>query len=72
MGFLEFLMLCGIVIAALCGVGQAINEIRTGKDSRTPEQRLMDATISDGVTRVGSVLDAVNANARGRKPATRM
>ncbi len=39
-----------------------------GADNRTSEQRLMETTISDNVTRVGAVLDAVNAEARGRKP----
>ncbi len=42
----------------------------SGVDGRSDGQKLMDTRIGDRVTSVGSVLDAVNAQARGRDSKT--
>lgn len=61
-----FLVFGGIfcLIWMIGGMQDAAN----GVDRRSPEQKLMDTHIGDRVTTLGAALDAVNAEARGRRP----
>lgn len=69
---LIYAAIIGVII--LFGGVYVVNTIRDavkGIDRRTPEQKLLDTTLTDRVTRLGSAFEAMNAFARGEKPKTR-
>jgi hypothetical protein len=57
----------GLFMLFCIGFSDGIDQAN-GTDNRTDAERLMKTHIGDGVTTVGSALDAVNAKARGRAP----
>lgn len=70
MSFTTILVLSIIGVFVVVEIFGAVADEMDGVDNRTPEQKLMDTHIGDRVTTLGAALDAVNAEARGRRPKT--